>query len=330
MNVLITGASGFIGPFLKEIGVKNGHDVYGVDIIAPPVGYVGPKSGFEPCDVRDAGSLHRVIEKTRPDIVFHLAAQSLPSQSWQKPQETMSINAEGTINLFESLRQLKIDAMVMVACSSAEYGLVQAEHLPVSEDHPLAPLHPYGVSKVAQDLLAAQYFTNYGQRCVRIRIFNTTGPGKIKDVCSDLTRRAVEIELGLRPPQLIVGAVDTRRAFCDVRDMARALWMAVEHCRPGEVYNVGAEATYEVRDVIEVISRKVSTQFTIEQRSELMRPSDEKIIWGNCTRFRQQTGWRPTIEITQTVSDMLSWWRVRLADGSTTANTIATTALRGN
>ena len=117
----------------------------------------------------------------------------------------MDINVGGTINLFECVRAAGITPVVVVACSSAEYGPVASQDLPVRESHPLRPLHPYGVSKVAQDLLAAQYFANYAIPSVRIRIFNTTGPGKIGDVCSDLTRRAVEIELGMRPPSLMVG-----------------------------------------------------------------------------------------------------------------------------
>src|SRR5208337_3374960 len=137
--------------------------------------------------------------------IFHLAAQSYPTVSLVQPRETFYINAGGTINLFESLRTVGISPVVVVACSSGEYGPVASQDLPVREDHLLRPLHPYGVSKVAQDLLAAQYFANYSIPAIRIRIFNTTGPGKIADVCSDLTKRAVEIELGMRPPSLMVG-----------------------------------------------------------------------------------------------------------------------------
>src|SRR5581483_10056529 len=125
--------------------------------------------------------------------------------SLEQPLETMQINAGGTVNLFEAVRHMSKMPVVVVACSSAEYGPVAAADLPVREDHPLRPLHPYGVSKVAQDLLTAQYFANYEIPCVRIRIFNTTGPGKLGDVCSDLAKRAIEIELGLRPPALTVG-----------------------------------------------------------------------------------------------------------------------------
>src|SRR5262249_18886198 len=140
---------------------------------------------FEHCDIRDTLRLSQLISTFRPERIFHLAAQSYPTVSLIQPRETIDINVQGTVNLFECLRGVAIRPVVVVACSSAEYGRVASQDLPVREGHPLRPLHPYGVSKVAQDLLAAQYFANYSMPTVRIRIFNTTGPGKIGDVCSD-------------------------------------------------------------------------------------------------------------------------------------------------
>jgi GDP-4-dehydro-6-deoxy-D-mannose reductase len=201
----------------------------------------------------------------------------------------------------------------VVACSSAEYGLVSSSDLPVRETHPLRPLHPYGVSKVAQDLLASQYFANYGIPSVRVRIFNTTGPGKIGDVCSDFTRRVVEIELGLRPPMLKTGNLTSRRAIVDVRDMVRALAMSAQQCEAGEVYNVGGSDTYLVQELIAAIRSQSRAGFAIEQDPELMRPCDEPVIAGDITKFRNCTGWKPVIDLRDTLHDMLEWWRSRLA-----------------
>jgi nucleoside-diphosphate-sugar epimerase len=221
----------------------------------------------------------------------------------------------GTVNLFESLRAAGINPVVVVACSSGEYGPVASQDLPVREDHALHPLHPYGVSKVAQDLLAAQYFTNYSIPAVRIRIFNTTGPGKTGDVCSDLTKRAIQIELGMHPPSLRVGNLDKRRAIVDVRDLVRGLWLAAERCDPGEVYNVGADRHYSVQEIIDALRTGVSVKFDIQQDPELMRPCDEPVILGDITKFRGCCGWKPEIDLTTTLRDMLDWWRNRLATG---------------
>ena len=191
MKVLITGATGFIGGFLAKHCLEAGCSVLGLGTENPKEEW--PAAAFERCDVRKASRLLEVITAFQPDRIFHLAAQSYPTVSLEQPYETMDINAGGTINLFECLRTAGTRPMVVVACSSAEYGPVASSDLPVRETHPLRPLHPYGVSKVAQDLLAAQYFANYQLPCVRIRIFNTTGPSKVGDVCSDLAQGLVTL-----------------------------------------------------------------------------------------------------------------------------------------
>lgn len=309
-KVLITGAAGFIGCFLARHAMHAGSSVLGIGVGTPTEEW--PDTIFESCDVRDDAAVLKVISTFRPDRIFHLAAQSYPTVSLERPRETMDINVGGTVNLYESLRTAGLMPLVVVACSSAEYGPVASENLPVREEHPLRPLHPYGVSKVAQDLLAAQYFANYGIRSVRIRIFNTTGPSKLGDVCSDLARRAVEIELGIRPPRLIVGNTTTRRAIIDVRDMVRGLWVASERCVPGEVYNVGANRIYSVQELIEGIRRLVKVPFEVEPEQSLMRACDEPVIAGDITKFQSCTGWEPEIDVMRTLEDTLNWWRSRL------------------
>jgi GDP-4-dehydro-6-deoxy-D-mannose reductase len=314
MNVMITGASGFIGGVLTRHCLNAGCSVLGIDI-REPRDYAGEAS-FERCDVRDSSHLQHLLSVFRPDRIFHLAAQSYPTVSLLEPRETFDVNAGGTINLFECLRMLDIKPVVVVACSSAEYGPVAAEDLPVRETHPLCPLHPYGVSKVAQDLLASQYFVNYGIPAIRIRIFNTTGPSKEGDVCGDLTGRAVEIEMGIRPPSLLVGNLTSRRAIADARDLVRGLWLSAEHCVHGEVYNLGGDKVYSVQEIIDAIRSEVRVSFRIQQDPSLMRPCDEPIIAGNTSKFRSCTGWAPELDLAGTVRDMLDWWRVRMAGES--------------
>ena len=169
MKVMITGATGFMGPFLTRHCLQAGCTVLGIDRRGSNEALEG--STIESCDVRDEARLNEVISRFRPESIFHLAAQSYPTVSMLQPRETFEINAGGTINLFEAIRAAKINPTVVVACSSGEYGPVESKDLPVREDHLLRPLHPYGVSKVAQDLLSAQYFANYSIPAIRIRIF---------------------------------------------------------------------------------------------------------------------------------------------------------------
>jgi GDP-4-dehydro-6-deoxy-D-mannose reductase len=311
MKIIITGAAGFIGGFLTRHCLDAGCSVLGLD--TSEQNDVPRGALFKYCDIRDASRVSELMSDFRPDCIFHLAAQSFPTVSLIEPRQTMDVNVGGTVNLFESVRSCGIKPVVVVACSSAEYGLVAGSDLPTKESHPLRPLHPYGVSKVAQDLLAAQYFANYSIPSVRIRIFNCTGPGKVGDVCSDLTRRAVEIELGLRPPSLKVGNVHTRRAIIDVRDMVRALWLSAAHCEAGEVYNVGADQIYSVQELIEVIKSHARVNFRVEQDPALIRGCDEPVIAGDTTKFRSCSGWASEIDLVGTLQDMLDWWRTRIA-----------------
>jgi GDP-4-dehydro-6-deoxy-D-mannose reductase len=311
MKVLATGAAGFIGGFLMKHCVEAGSSVRGIDIREPESGWAG--ASFERCDIRDFGRLLELISAFRPECIFHLAAQSYPTVSLARPHETMDINAGGTINLFECLRTLGIKPIVVVACSSAEYGPAADEGLPVREDHALRPLHPYGVSKVAQDLLAAQYFENFSIPAIRIRIFKTSGPGKLGDVCSDLAKRAVEIEMGIRPPTMAVGNLLTRRSVVDVRDLVQALWLSAKHCRPGEVYNIGGDDIYSVQELVEFVRAQSTFRFDVEQRSDLMRLCDEAIVAGDNTKFRNCCSWTPKIRITTTLRETVDWWRNRLA-----------------
>ncbi len=306
-----------MGPFLRDHCLAAGSTVLGVDICDP--GEPWTCDSFEHCDVRDYIHLSKVISRFEPDRIFHLAAQSYPTISLEKPRETVESNLCGTINLYEALRSSGMRPMVVVACSSAEYGPVAAEDIPVKETHPLRPLHPYGVSKVGQDLISSQYFINYSIPTVRIRIFNTTGPGKTGDVCSDLTRRAVELELGIKKRFLRVGNLTTRRAIGDVRDLIRALWVSSERCELGEVYNVGAEYVYSVHDVIEAIRSQTNLEFEVQQDPALLRPSDEPVIAGDTTKFRSRCDWKPKIPLSVTLKDMLDWWRSRLGSQAQTS-----------
>ena len=314
MKVLITGAAGFIGSHLVKHCLEAGSAVQGIDICEPDKRCAG--ASFEHCDIRDFGRLLELISAFRPECIFHLAAQSYPTVSLARPHETIDTNVGGTVNLFECLRTLGIKPVVVVACSSAEYGPVADEDLPVREDHALHPLHPYGVSKVAQDLLAAQYFENYSIPAIRIRIFKTSGPGKLGDVCSDLAKRAVEIEMGIRPPIMDVGNLTTRRTIVNVRDLVQGLWLSTEHCRPGEVYNVGGADIYSVQELIEFIRLQSTSRFDVEQSPELMRVCDEAIVAGDNTKFRNCCSWTPQIRITTTLSETVDWWRNRLAGGA--------------
>ncbi|MEZ5014757.1 MAG: GDP-mannose 4,6-dehydratase [Chitinophagales bacterium] len=266
------------------------------------------------CDVRYYQRVLDVIDDLKPEKIFHLAAQSYPTVSWHRPQETMDVNATGTINVFEAVKYVRqkdksYDPVVVVACSSAEYGAsLTPENTPVKEEAPLLPLHPYGVSKVAQDLLSFQYYQNDKIRCIRARIFNTTGPRKKNDVVADFVHRAVDLEKG-RIQKMRVGNLQTRRTITDVRDLVNALLLLADKGTWGEVYNISGEKVYTISEIIPFIEKQIGKKVETEVDPALLRPTDEPIIFGDSSRLKKDTGWKQEYDLETTISDMIAYVR---------------------
>jgi GDP-mannose 4,6-dehydratase len=312
---LITGVGGMIGSHLSEYLLQKNDRVVGIYYNSTiNLKELSGNILLKECDVRYFTSVYEIISKYTPDRIFHLAAQSLPTVSLIRPQETFDINCIGTINIFESIKLIKkqnpnYNPKVVVACSSAEYGAsLTVENTPIKEDAQLLPLHPYGVSKVAQDLLSFQYYKSDGLNSIRVRIFNTTGPRKVNDVCSDFTKRVVEIEKG-KIYKLLVGNTSTSRAITDVRDLVIALELLSEKGEPGEVYNASGDKTYLVSDIIEIIKKNSPAKIMVEIAPALLRPTDEPVIFGDSTRLKKCTGWEQQYSIEKTIVDMLEYWR---------------------
>lgn len=319
MRILVTGAGGMVGSHMVELLHNRGEEVLGTyykpttDISELP-----PEINLIECDVRYPQSVEKIIMDFQPDQIFHLAAQSYPTVSWNRPYETIETNINGTIAVYEAvkkvraLRNSEYDPMVVVACSSAEYGetlnKLEGNEVYVKESAELLPLHPYGVSKVGQDLISFQYFMNDHIRCIRARIFNSTGTRKVNDVTSDFTRRAVLAERS-GVYELKVGNLDTRRAIMDQRDLVSALLLLADKGRAGEVYNISSEHIYKMSDIVKMIEAQIGHKFEIKVDPTLLRPTDEKIIVGDVTKLKRDTGWMQKIKMEQTVSDMLEYWR---------------------
>ena len=316
MKVMITGITGFAGSHLVEfLMTLEGLEIYGIRrwrSRTEHIDHLADAIVMEECDLRDSTSVMRIIQKIRPDRIFHLAAQSFVPTSWHAPSESLTTNILGTLHLFEAIRQTDIDPIIQVACSSEEYGLVLPEELPISETNPLRPLSPYAVSKVGQDLLAYQHFKSYGLKVIRTRGFNHTGPrrGDVF-VCSNFAKQIAEIEAGRKEPVLSVGNLEAKRDFTDVRDMVRAYWLATEYCEPGEVYNICSGVAYAIEEVVEMLLAMTDVPIEIRQDPARMRPSDVPVLQGDNTKFVKATGWLPSIPFEQTLRDILNYWRER-------------------
>ncbi|VVB78611.1 GDP-mannose 4,6-dehydratase [uncultured archaeon] len=311
MKSWITGGGGFMGVHLANYLVNKGEEVLATDYIpTTDIGGFDKRVKYETCDVRNKERVYELMQKFMPDKIFHLAAQSYPTVSWEDPWYTAEANIIGTTNMFESVKKFNPACKILNAGSSAEYGFVLPGEVPVKENHALQPLHPYGVSKVAQDLLAYQYFKNFNLKPITIRIFNTTGPRKVNDVCSDFTKRLIEIEKGINnEKKLRVGNLDAKRAITDVRDLIRAFDLALEHATFGETYNISGEKLYSMGEIVDNLKKLVPFEFDVWQDPALFRPTDEPVIYGDNSKFKKEVDWKQEISLNQTLEDMLNFWR---------------------
>jgi GDP-4-dehydro-6-deoxy-D-mannose reductase len=263
---------------------------------------------FVQCDLANGQRVENLFHEYEPTHVFHLGAQSLPTVSWADPVGTFESNIMGSLHVFEAIRRQKRRPIVVSACSSAEYGNVPPSAIPVVEDQPLHPLHPYGISKVCLDLLAREYFLDYDVPAVNIRLFNTTGPGKTNDAPSDFVRQLIRIKKGLQKPVIEVGNLKPHRAFLDVKDTVRGFYLAAIKGRRGEAYNLCASRTYEMNEVLRFAIDLSGLKVEVRPAASLMRPSDEKIIFGSTRKIRKDTGWKPVLSLKQTLTSMLEYW----------------------
>ena len=318
MRILITGISGFVGLHLAEHLLADHPEVelFGLRrwrSEMPAVPALAPAVGILEGDLLDAPSLVRALQTSRPDVIFHLAASSSVAGSWDTPAEMMQVNTLGTLHLLDAVRQLNLDARVVLACSAEAYGVVAESELPIKEDQPFRPVSPYAVSKAAVDLLGYQYSQAFGLHTVRMRLFNLCGPRQsARFVISSLARQIAGIEAGLFPPRVVVGNLDVRRDFVDVRDAARAYWLAGTQGVRGEAYNVATGRSHSIREVLDQLRALADTSVEVAFDASRLRPAELQVLEGDATRFRKATGWRPEIAFNQTLADTLAWWRVNL------------------
>jgi len=264
-------------------------------------------------DIADPFSMDRLIGGVKPERIFHLAAQSWVPGSQNAPAATIQLNIIGQLNILEAVRQSGIDPLIQIAGSSEEYGLVFSHELPIREANPLRPLSPYAVSKVAQEMLAFQYFRSHNIKTIVTRGFNHAGPrrGHVF-VTSQFAMQIAEIEKGLKPPLLYVGDLSSKRDLTDVRDVVRAYWLVLEKGKPGEMYNIGSGVTRELGEVLELMLGMTDVEIEVRKDPARFRPSDVKLLLADISKFKELTGWEPYIPFEQTLRDELDYWRQRV------------------
>jgi GDP-4-dehydro-6-deoxy-D-mannose reductase len=294
VRAFITGGRGFVGPWLRQHLEECGDCV------------VVAGSGV---DVTDGATVVSAIGAARPDAVYHLAAQSSVSSSWEDPAATFAVNTIGTLNVLEAVRQVAPAARVLVVSSVEVYGIVAPADLPITEVAPLRPATPYAASKAAAEMAAIQAHVGWGLDVIRARPFSHTGPGQaprffVANMAQQIVRAAATGMTELRTGNLALG-----RDISDVRDIVRAYRLLVERGAGGEVYNICSGRSVTLDEVVGLLLALNGTDLTVATDPGRLRPVDMPDLRGDAGRLRAATGWEAEYPLDQTLADVLAYWR---------------------
>lgn len=315
MRALITGVAGFAGSHLAEYLLRH-TDCALAGIVHRQdarIAHLRDHVTLYQADLRDAAAVAEIIADVRPDLIFHLAAQSFVPISWQHPWTTFEQNVHGQVNVLQAVAQQQLPARVLVVGSNEEYGLIRPDDVPIDEETPLRPNSPYGVSKVAQDLMGWQYWLSYGVAVVRVRPFNHIGPRQgDRFVAPAFARQIAEAEAGLRRPLVQVGNLSAVRDFTDVRDVVRAYWLVLTQGEPGQVYNIGSGVGHSIEELLQTLLSLSHVTIQVEPDPARLRPSDVPVSICDNRRLCSAVDWQPQVTFQDSLRDILEDWRQRV------------------
>ena len=335
MKTLITGITGMVGSHLADYLyahtdwhisglVRWRSPLDNLDKLAPSINKEGGRVNLIYGELRDDVSIRHAVREVCPDVVFHLAAQSFPLTSFTSPLDTFDTNVQGTIRLLESIREFCPSAVVHVCSSSEVFGRCPKELLPIKEDTPFHPASPYAMSRMGSDYLGRFYAEAYNITAITTRMFTHTGPRR-GDVFAESTfaQQIAMIEADLLPPVVKVGNLKSLRTIADVRDAVRAYYMLVTiNPIAGEYYNIGGTYSCEVGDILQALLdlSPRGKDIRIEVDPARLRPIDADLQVPDTSKFFKHTGWKTEISFEQTMRDLLTYWREKIAAGSVSIN----------
>jgi GDP-mannose 4,6-dehydratase len=323
MNILITGGTGFVGSHMIDYILKNVPDttIYASrrwrsrDENIKHL-YNNNRVIFLEADLLDRGSINRLLKKSRPEIIFHFAAQSFPETSFIYPTQTLQTNVIGTTNLLDEVYQAGIIPIIVSVSSSEVYGMPEPDEVPIKETNPIRAANPYSISKVGHDLISQYYAKAYGLKVVITRMFSHEGSRRGKlFALSNFAYQIANHEKNSKSNgsyPILVGNLNSVRTYAHIDDAVYAYWLASQKGRYGEVYNIGGEHTCTVGDALENLLSKSTIsrdRFKTVIDQSRIRPTDITLQIPDCTKFKELTGWKPIKTLDDITLDLLNYWR---------------------
>jgi len=316
-SVLITGATGSGGSYLADYIAENFPNIkiHGISRwrSSRTLGERGSNTTvrLHECDLLDYSSIARVLEESRPDVIFHLASHANVRASFDTPLAVLSNNVMGTGNLLEAVRCSGLTSRFQMCSTSEVYGKVLESEIPISESTPLRPASPYAASKASQDLLSYSYFVSYGMPIIRTRMFAYLNPRRVDLFATSFAMQVARIEAGLQK-KLLHGNLSSVRTIIDVRDAMEAYWVAATVCLPGEAYNIGGTTVISVGDFLDTLISLSRVRIETELDQRLLRPADVTLQVPCTKKFEAATGWRPRYSFEESVSHLLEYCRSQI------------------
>jgi len=314
LRIIITGIAGFVGKHLTEYLAREGnYRILGIDLNFKNFSSDNSFRKIEllETDLTDKQKIFSIVKKFKPHQIYHLAAQSSVSYSWEKPVETFKINVFGGINILESLKAFCPGCRVLMVCTAEEYGETSGENKAIDESFRIYPQNPYAISKSALDFFSSVYYSAYRLPVLISRSFNHIGPGQSEGfVCSDFARQIALIDSGKQDPVIKVGNIQSQRDFLDVRDTVKAYNYIMNKGSVGQIYNVCSGKKRKISDLLDMlISLSTRSDIKVKIDRSKFRAIDVKIVYGDNSKLKAHTGWTPDYSIETSLSDILNYWK---------------------
>ena len=307
----ITGITGSGGSYLAEYILKKDKKakIYGSYRSTGYLNYLKKnykkKINFFKMDLTNFLRTKTVINKVKPDVIFHFASNADVRGSFDRPMNIIYNNNQLTINLLEAIRILNLNSLILICSSSEVYGNVKKKDVPITEEQPIRPVSPYSTSKAFQDLISQVYCESYSLNIIITRMFSYTNARRNNLFQTAFANQIVKIENN-KQKKLRHGNLNSIRTFIDIEDAMNAYWLTAKSGKVGEIYNIGGNKTISVKNYLNELIRISKRKIQTKQDKKLIRPKDVTLQIPNVSKFKRHVKWKPKITFKQSVTNLLN------------------------